>query len=458
MTKTPCVEKPDAAFLMCKTRPQFAVNPKLTSLHQVRKRLVQPWLFILFLSTCVLAAGQGPTGTINGMVTDATGAVMANATVLVENTATGISRTLSTDDNGLYTVPALQPEVYKIVIDHAGFEKVERNNIILHVQQTARLNFSLSVGSAVQTVEVSGSAPLLFVGDTTVGQVIESRRIVDLPLNGRNYLQLASLSPGVTNTSSPSNGANSIQGGSRGAISITINGQRNDFNHYSIDGIENTDPNFNTYILLPSVDALQEFKLQTATYPSEFGFSVSQINVTTKSGTNGFHGSAFECLRNSWFDAENYFDTLTAPIPEFRCNQFGAIVGGPIIRNRLFFIGNYEGLRDSKAQTRVSTVTLSALTGGNFTGLNTIYDPSTRTAGSGGTITATHFPGNMINSSRFSPIATALLKYWGSPKRSGTSNNYVNNEALTNTRNQYMARIDYQMTKSLSCFGRYNFD
>ena len=307
-------------------------------------------------------------------------------------------------------------------------------------------------------MEVSGSAPLLSVDDTTVGQVIENRRIVDLPLNGRNYLQLASLSPGVTNTSAPSNGASSFQGGSRGAVSITINGQRNDFNHYTLDGIENTDPNFNTYILLPSVDALQEFKMQTATYPSEFGFSVSQINVTTKSGTNGFHGSAFEFLRNSWFDAKNYFDSPTAPIPEFRRNQFGATVGGPIIRNRLFFLGNYEGLRDSKAQTRIATVPLSALTGGNFTGLNTIYDPSTRTAGPGGTITATPFPGNMISSSRFSPIATALLKYWGTPNRSGTSNNYVNNEALTNTSNQYMARIDYQMTKSLSWFGRYNFD
>jgi len=206
------------------------------------------------------------------------------------------------------------------------------------------------------------------------------------------------------------------------------------------------------------VDALQEFKIQTATYPAEYGFAISQINVTTKSGTNAFHGSAFEFLRNSWLDAKNYFDSPTAKIPPFRRNQFGGTVGGPIIRNRLFFLGNYEGLRDSKAQTRVSTVPSASLLSGNFVGLKTVYDPATRVVAPNGTITASPFPGNIIDPSRFSPISVALLNYYAAPNRPGATNNYISNESLTNSGDQYMARIDYQMSQNVSWFGRYNYD
>jgi hypothetical protein len=423
----------------------------------MQKHLGKIGLFVLLLSSWAITTAQSPTGTIDGTVTDQSGAVMRGASVRVLNTETGVTRETKTDQSGLYSLPALPPGIYNVVVESAGFKNDARSNIVLQVQQTARVDFALTIGSADQTVNVLAATPLLSAEDSTIGQVIENKRIVELPLNGRNYLQLASLSPGVTNTSAPSNGASSFQGGARGSISITINGQRNGFNHFTLDGIENTDPNFNTYILLPSVDALQEFKIQTATYPSEFGFAVSQINVTTKSGTNGFHGSAFEFLRNSWFDSKNFFDSPTVKIPEFRRNQFGGTVGGPILKNRLFFLGNYEGLRDSKAQTIVTTVPTAALLGGNFTGQNIIYDPSTRVT-VGGVTTATPFPGNTIPSSRFSPISAALLNYWSAPNQSGATNNYVNHEPLTNSSDQYMARIDYQMTKNLSWFGRYNYD
>ena len=284
-------------------------------------KVLSPVLLLLLVS-CLVSFAQSPAGSIEGTVTDSSGAILPNATVRLLSAATGASREVQTDHAGIYTFPALAPGVYSITVEQTGFQKEVRSNITLQVQQAARIDFSLSVGQTTQTVDVVANTALLSSEDSTVGQVIENKRIVELPLNGRNYLQLASLSPGVTNTSSPSNGSASFQGGQRGSTSITINGQRNEFNHYTLDGIENTDPNFNSYILLPSLDALQEFKIQTATYPAEYGFAVSQINVSTKSGTNQFHGSAFEFLRNSWFDAKNYFDN-NAPIPPFRRNQFG---------------------------------------------------------------------------------------------------------------------------------------
>src|ERR1039458_8593563 len=413
--------------------------------------------FLLVLLSSVISLAQGPTGSIDGIVADPSGAVLPGATVTLVNVATEVNRAVKTDQSGLYTFPALPPAVYNITVERAGFKTELKSNITLQVQQAARIDFSLSVGQISQTVSVAADAALLSLEDSTIGQVVENKRIEELPLNGRSYLQLAALSAGATNTSSPSSGS-SMQGGSRGASSLTINGQRNDFNHYTLDGIENTDPNFNSYILQPSLDALQEFKIQSATYPSEYGWGVTQINVDTKSGSNQFHGSAFDFLRNSWFDAKNYFDN-NAPIPSFRRNQFGGAFGGPILRKRLFFMGNYEGLRDSKGQTIITTVPSTAKLSGNFSGDSVpVYDPATRVTGPGGVITATPFPGNVIPSTRFSPTSVAYLQYYSAPNLPGTTNNHVNNESLTNSSDQTMLRVDYQMATTLSWFGRWNDD
>ena len=414
-------------------------------------------LFLLVVLSGLVSLAQGPTGTISGTVTDPSGAVLPNSSVSVVNVATGVARKVQTDQVGLYTFPALPPGVYNITVERTGFQTELRSNITLQVQQSARMDFSLKVGQASQTVNVAADAALLSQEDSTIGQVVENKRIVELPLNGRSYLQLATLSAGATNSSPPSQGS-SFQGGVRGAASLTINGQRNGFNHFTLDGVENTDPNFNSYVLQPSIDALQEFKIQAATYPAEYGWAVSQINVDTKSGTNQLHGTAFDFLRNSWFDAKNYFDSASAPIPVFRRNQFGGTFGGPILKNRLFFFGNYEGLRDSKAQTIITTVPSATLTGGNFVGRNTIYDPSTRVVGPGGVITATPFSGNIVPTNRFNPTAVAALQYYGQPNYTGAGGNHVNNEARTNTSDQTMLRVDYQMSSNLSWFGRWSYD
>jgi len=402
--------------------------------------------------------GQSPNGSIDGVITDISNATVPNASVTLLNPATGATRLVHSDDSGFYTFAALPPGVYTVTVEQSGFRKQVRSDITLQVQQIARINFSLSVGQASEVIDVVASAPLLSSDDATVGQVIDNRRIVELPLNGRNYLQLAALSPGVTTSSAPSGGATGFQGGQRAAQSITVNGQRNDFNHYTLDGIENTDPNFNTYILLPSLDALQEFKVQTATYPAEFGFSISQINVSTKSGTNQIHGSAFEFLRNSWVDAKNFFDAPGAHIPAFRRNQFGGAVGGPILKDRLFFFANYEGLREGKALTAISTVPSAAMLSGTFTGGNTIYDPATRVVASNGTVTATPFYNNVIPQNRISPVALAALQYYSAPNLPGTSRNYINTESRTSISDQSLLRIDYQMSDRFSWVGRWNYD
>jgi hypothetical protein len=196
------------------------------------------------------ALAQGPAGVINGAVMDPSGAVVADVQVHLSNTETGVAREARTNSSGLYSFPELLPGSYSVSVEHPGFKRQIQPNIVLQVQQTVRVDFSLSVGDVNQAIEVSAAAPLLSTEDATLGQVVENKRITELPLNGRNFLQLTALSPGVSNTSAPSN-ATSFQGGQRASQSITVNGQRNDFYHFTLDGIENTDPNFNTYVLLP---------------------------------------------------------------------------------------------------------------------------------------------------------------------------------------------------------------
>src|SRR5262245_3720720 len=255
----------------------------------------------MLLALASIALAQG-TGEITGTITDTTGGVVPGASVSVTNVATGAARHVISNEAGVYSVPALPPATYTVIVELAGFQTQTRRSLLLQVQQVARADFALEAGAVQESIEVTGGAALLATEDSTVGQVIDNKRIVELPLNGRSYLQLAALTPGVNINSTPSSGATDFQGGHRSRQQITINGQRGQFNHYTLDGIENTDPNFNTYILLPSVDALQEFKVQSATYPSEYGYGVTQINVTTKSGTNQLHGSLFEYHRNEALD------------------------------------------------------------------------------------------------------------------------------------------------------------
>jgi hypothetical protein len=408
----------------------------------------------IFLALSAMA--QGPSAQITGSVTDASDAIVAGATIVITNPATNGSRSLKTNSSGIYEASSLPPGNYSVKVSLSGFKSEARENLELQVDQVARIDFKLQVGNATETVEVQATAAALDTETATVGTVVENRRIEELPLNGRNYLQLASLVPGASTYGPQLSVAQTRTGGDRNNFALNVSGMRLEYNHYSLDGIENTDPNFGGYLFQPSVDALQEFKVETSSYSAEYGHGAAQINVITKSGTNQLHGSLFEFLRNSDLDAKNFFDSKAVSIPPFKRNQFGGTVGGPVVlpkvvngRNRLFFFFDYEGLRQVKAQTSLSTLPFASDRSGNFAGSNTIiYDPTTRVLNPAGTavVSVLPFPGNIIPPSRIATqSATLFQRLYPLPNNilNGYSSDYISNESQTASNNQQMARADW---------------
>src|SRR5204863_3477104 len=288
-----------------------------------------PLLFVVLLLVAVPVGAQ-TLGTITGEVKDGSGAIIPGASVTVTNTGTNANREMPSNDSGIYTFTALPPGPYVVKSELQGFKTVQQN-VDLHVEQTVRVNFTMEIGTLSETAEVTGVAPLISTENATVGTVIENRRIVELPLNGRNYLQLIALSPNVSAEFADAGQAGTRQGGTRSNQQLSISGQRREFNYYTLDGVDNTDVNFNTYIFQPSVDALEEFKVQTGVYSAEFGREASQVNVVTKSGSNSLRGTVFEFHRDDALDAKNYAFTAaqaaTAKAP-FKWDQYGYTAGG----------------------------------------------------------------------------------------------------------------------------------
>ncbi len=267
------------------------------------------------------------------------------------------------------------------------------------------MDVPLQVGALDETVTVVGQSTLLNTQSTTLGTVIDNKVVTELPLNGRQYLNLVAVAPNVNVLSPAAGQAGARLGGERAAQSISVGGQRIFFNYYTLDGVSNTDPNFNNYIALPSIDAIQEFKVQTGVYPAEFGHQSTQVNVVTKSGGNAFHGTVFEFLRDEKFDAKPYAFTSVHPDKSpFKWNDFGFEADGPVLRNKLFFMGNFEMLR--RRQTTLSTFTVPSakMFSGDFSEIlpgTVIYDP----------LTGQPFPGNVIPANRIDPVSKSLLEY-----------------------------------------------
>ena len=295
------------------------------------------FLFLLLAATLLAVFGQ-TFGEISGLVTDASGAAVPAARITVTNTQTNLTRTGESNEAGNYSFPALPPGTYSIRVERDGFQAEFRPSVLLQVQQTARLDFRLNVGSVTEVAQVTSDAPLLNTENATVGTVIENRRIVDLPLNGRNFVSLISLSSNVTTGQISNTGfAASRTGNDRGRVSLSIAGARRTFTYYTLDGVSNTDVDFNVYAFLPSIDALEEFKVQTGVYSAEFGRGAGQVNVSTKAGTNTYHGAIFEFLRNNSLDARPYAFSSSVPAKApFRWNQYGFTLGGPIQIPKLF--------------------------------------------------------------------------------------------------------------------------
>ena len=268
---------------------------------------------------CALAAlfvmpAFGQTfGEITGRVSDSSGAVVPGATITLTNINTNATRTTDSTSAGNYTLPSVPPGFYNLKTEHSGFRTTASGNIEVQVQQSVRLDITLQVGELSQTVEISAQADLLQSENASVGTVVENKAVTELPLNGREYLNLVALSANVNPLGQTSAYATGREGGDRASQSISAAGQRIMFDYFTLDGVSNTDPDFNTYIVLPSIDAIQEFKVQTGVYPAEFGHEATQINVLTKSGGNAYHGGLFDFVRNDVFDAIPYAFTSVHP-------------------------------------------------------------------------------------------------------------------------------------------------
>ncbi len=400
-------------------------------------------------------------GELAGTVADPSGAVIAGASITITNEASGITRTAETNEAGSYNVPFLNPGTYTVAAALDGFNTSRIAGVIVQIGDVLRNDFTLEIGVVTEIVEVEAGAQMLQTSNTSVGTVIDNERIVELPINGRNYLNLVKLSPNVSAEMQSGGQANSRQGGERANQSISIAGQRQQYNRYTLDGVENTDPNFNTFIIRPSVDALQEFKVQTGVYSAEYGKGSSQVIVTTKSGTNEFHGTVYEFLRNDKIQARTW--GRHGDKTPFRRNQFGTTVTGPIVKNRIFFMANYEGLRQSVQGFGQATTAPASLRAGDFSdsaNIGDIYDPTSIRETSPGNFTATQYTNNMIPTSQLSPISQQLLEFYPEPNQAvavGEGRNYVRNTPEILDWDQFTARGDFVESASSQWFFRYSW-
>ena len=312
------------------------------------------------------------------------------------NVQTGLERQTQTTERGNYTIPLLPVGTYDISAEKDGFKKSVQAGIVLRVDERARVDIQLQVGASTESIQVTAEIPLTQTETSSVGSVIDNQKVVEMPLNGRQFYSLALLVPGVA---PPAQGSIlSFRGGFNVAGASELN------NNFTLNGLENNDQLLSAPAFRPSVDAIQEFKILTGIFPAEYGRnSGSQVIVTTKAGGNTVHGSAFEFLRNQVTDAKNYFTPVNTAIPAFKQNQFGGTLGGPIVRNKTFFFASYEGTRSTQQVTALTNVPVPGMVSGDF---NSISQVITNPLGGDAP-----FPGNKIPANLINPIGQALANY-----------------------------------------------
>src|SRR5689334_10185729 len=422
-------------------------------------------LLTIVTSASLLFAQGGALGTILGEVTDSTGAVVPGATVTIVNVATGATNHTTTTSSGDFTAPYLAPGAYRVTVQAPGFQKAVADNITLAVAQQARVNIVMKPGAVSETVEVQASAVSLDTDSAAVAQLVSQKQVEQLPLNGRNFLNLLFIGAGAVQTTGEQGQMRQGEGNA-----ISINGGRPTSNNYTLDGLVNTDTALNTPAVILSQDAIQEFKVQSETYSAEYGFSANQVNIVSKSGGNQLHGTAFEFLRNDAFDAKAPFQSA---IPELRQNQFGFVLGGPIYipklydgRNKTFFLVNYEGWRIRNGINQdtfnvpnpawlsgdFSGSGLTPVTAGCIPSATTFCMPIDPTTGA-------PFPGNMIPASSFSRLAKVAIGAGLFPApncfSSDCHGNYRLTTTLPNTVDQQTYKLDQQLGRFGSVFFRY---
>jgi hypothetical protein len=401
---------------------------------------------ILFAFTVSLMAQGTANGTLVGLVTDATGGIVPSVKVVATNVATNIQYPTVSNATGNFTIPSLPIGAYQVTAELTGFKRMVYNNVLLEVNQTRRLDIRMEVGAVTTSTTVTAQAPLVNTENATLGYVVGKREIVDLPLNGRNYAQLAWLTPGVV----PGNRGFAAGANISGSPNFYAGG-RNANNSFLVDGIETKGVEFGNIVIVPNLDSISEFKVQTNCFSAEFGGAGNGVvNVATAGGTNEFHGTVYEFLRNANLDARNFFD---AKRPPFKMNQFGFALGGPIIHNKTFFHVDYEGVRARNYSTILTSVPTALERAGNFTehrnpdgSLIPVIDITT----------GAPFPGNIIPPERINqPIGQKLANLYPLPNLPGTSLNYLYNPVIPVTVNQFSGRIDHEFSTNDRIFSRY---
>jgi outer membrane receptor protein involved in Fe transport len=413
----------------------------------MRESLLVVFMLTAFSAIVPLPVFAQATGTIAGIVTDETGAVIPGVTIEVTNVGTAQTRTAVTGADGYYSVPLLQPGPYQVKAALPGFKSLIRDGVSVTVESTSRVDMRLAVGRIEENVTVSGESPLVETSNATLGIVVDEKKIVDLPLNGRNFTQLGTLLPGVFAPPAAlgGGGGDATPGGFGATTSgFSVNGMRNQSNNFLLDGTSNNDT-FNTgFVLRPPPDAIQEFKILTHSYSAEYGRnSGSVVNVVTRAGTNELHGAAWEFNRDDALQARNFFALATQPKPKLKQNQFGASLGGPIARNRLFAFGYYEGHRNTSGTTTNIVVLTDDQRNGNF-GSTVIRDPAT----------GLPFENNTIPAALIDPTARRLVDEFVPRANSGT-NRYIDSPDSDDNRDQMGIRGDYQLTPNHSMLVRY---
>jgi hypothetical protein len=417
----------------------------------VRGHSLRTLLVLLLCALPAAAFAQQETATISGTITDATGAIVPNAVVIVTNVQTGISVRTEATEAGTYVVPSLRPGDYSIAVERKGFQKTVRTGVTLQVAQVARIDVTLQTGALTEAVEVIGATPLLDTLTSSRGSVIDQKKIVELPLNGRDYNQLALLSPGVL-PGTPRLASVNFKG------VLNVNGNRTFNNVFLLDGVDNISYSNsfrgeNVQLVQPSIEALQEFKIQTNAYSAEFGRSSGAVvNATIKSGTNTVRGSVYEFVRNDKLDANNFFsNALGAPKPKRERNQFGGAAGGPLVKNRTFWFGDYEGLRDLEGVPRVRQVPTAAEKAGLFSAA--VFDPFT----AGRPEFSRNAQGQwVIPRERWDPVGAAIVALIPDPNVAN-STIYASTPVTDTRTDQFDVRLDHQISPTMTLFGRYSF-
>jgi hypothetical protein len=430
-------------------------------------------LLIPILFSPAMSFAQLSTASINGRVVDPSGAVVPNTSVVLHNVDTSVENTTVSNGAGVYAFLNITPGNYTLKATATGFTPAEVPAFTLTVSQVATIDFALKVGSVASVVTIQSATPQLETSSANLGTVMATQQVNDLPLNGRNFTQLLSLTPGVSTANTGQNasgGLSSVALGSSVLIPV-VNGQTSRSNYFLIDGLDGNDVYYNGYTVPPIIDAIQEFKIVSHTDSAEFGSVLGGvINVVTKSGTNELHGSLWEYYRDQIFDARGYFLPLSTPKTAYHQSQFGGSAGGPVVipklyhgKDKTFFFGAYQGFRYSKTNDALLKVPTPAQLAGNESDWPTqIYNPYSTVANpaSPGTYTRTPFPGNQIPSSLINPQVTAYANFIfpaAGPVLNSAGDNAINTTPITQTQDEFDVRVDQKIGANDSAFFRYSF-